>query len=52
MILEYDHPWKKLMEEFGPHTKVREMEATLASSEARNSSVKGSDAPQTASDRR
>uniref|UniRef100_A0A3B3RAK6 NCK associated protein 1 like n=1 Tax=Paramormyrops kingsleyae TaxID=1676925 RepID=A0A3B3RAK6_9TELE len=22
MILEYDHPWKKLMEEFGPHTKA------------------------------
>uniref|UniRef100_A0A8C9VZ73 NCK associated protein 1 like n=1 Tax=Scleropages formosus TaxID=113540 RepID=A0A8C9VZ73_SCLFO len=21
MILEYDHPWKKLTEEFGPHTK-------------------------------
>lgn len=22
MVLEYDHPLKKLMEEFGPHTKV------------------------------
>ncbi|XP_066564392.1 nck-associated protein 1-like [Amia ocellicauda] len=21
MLLEYDHPWKKLTEEFGPHTK-------------------------------
>lgn len=23
MFLEYEHPWKKLTEEFGPHTKVR-----------------------------
>lgn len=22
MFIEYDHPWKKLSEEFGPHTKV------------------------------
>lgn len=22
MVLEYDHPLKKLTEEFGPHTKV------------------------------
>lgn len=22
MFLEYEHPWKKLTEEFGPHTKV------------------------------
>ncbi|XP_016402956.1 nck-associated protein 1-like, partial [Sinocyclocheilus rhinocerous] len=21
MLIEYDHPWKKLSEEFGPHTK-------------------------------
>lgn len=23
MLVEYDHPMKKLTEEFGPHTKVR-----------------------------
>lgn len=24
MVLEYDHPLRKLSEEFGPHSKVRD----------------------------
>lgn len=29
MFIEYDHPWKKLSEEFGPHTKVSPFRYTV-----------------------
>uniref|UniRef100_A0A672IZM1 NCK associated protein 1 like n=1 Tax=Salarias fasciatus TaxID=181472 RepID=A0A672IZM1_SALFA len=31
MFVEYEHPWKKLTEEFGPHTKVNSVTAALLS---------------------